>query len=96
MRKLAAVVLALAMGIPTSFASVHVMNTTKGVRLTILPVMGATKEEEPTPKGRVRVSPVAVNKATPSRQIAHGAKDVKTRQTSTRHKSPKPSARNKG
>ncbi|VVM05233.1 hypothetical protein [Methylacidimicrobium tartarophylax] len=96
MRKLAAAALAFLIVIPASFASAHVMNTTKGVRLTILPVMGAKREEEPIPKGKVRVSPVAVNKATPSRQIAHGAKDTKTRQTSVRHKSPKPSARNKG
>jgi hypothetical protein len=96
MKKLAAVALVLAIGIPASFASVQVMKTTKGVRLTILPVMGATREEEPTPKGKVRVSPVAVNKATPSLHIAHGAKDAKTRQTSARHKSPKPSAPNKG
>ncbi|WP_018291403.1 hypothetical protein [Verrucomicrobium sp. 3C] len=96
MKKPIAVALAFAIGLPAAFASVHVMNTTKGVRLTILPVMGATPEEEPAPKGRVRVAPVAVNKATPAAQIAHGAKDVKTRQTSTRHKSTKPSARNKG
>lgn len=96
MRKLAAIALAFAIGFPAALASVQVMNTTKGVRLTILPVMGATREEPPAPTGKVRVAPVAVNKATPGREVAQGAKRAKTRQTSTRHKSPKPSAPNKG
>ncbi len=97
MRKwMMAFVLAFAIGIPSSFPSASVMNTTKGLRLTILPVMGATKEEVSPPSGKVRVEPVAVNKATPSGQVAHGAKGAKTRQTSTKHKAVKPSAQSKG
>lgn len=88
--------LVFAIGLSSSFASVSVMNTTKGMRLTILPVMGATREEAPVPNGKVRVEPVAVNKANPSRQVAHGGKDAKARQKSVRHKTATPSARNKG
>ncbi len=88
--------LAFAIGLPSAFADVSVMNTTKGLRLTILPVMGATREEAPAPKGKVRVEPVAVHKAIPGQPVAHGAKNSKTRQASTRHKAAKPSGRNKG
>lgn len=97
MRKwMTAVALAFAIALPGAFGEVSVMNTTKGMRLTILPVMGATREEAPVPTGKVRVQPIAVNKAAPSREVAHGAKGAKTRQASARHKPAKPSARNKG
>ncbi|QSR84582.1 hypothetical protein [Methylacidimicrobium sp. B4] len=97
MRKLVtALALALAIGLPGAVAEVSVMNTTKGMRLTILPVMGATREEAPAPKGKVRVESVAVHKAIPGKPVAHGAKGSKTRQTSTRSKAAKPSGRNKG
>lgn len=99
-RRVTALGLALAIGFPAAFADVSVMNTTKGLRLTILPVMGATREEnregKPAPTGKVRVAPVAVNKAVPGRQVAHAAKRSKARQVSAPHKAPKPSARNKG
>ncbi|CAB4243026.1 exported protein of unknown function [Methylacidimicrobium sp. AP8] len=95
-RQLMALGLALAIGFPAAFAEVSVMNTTKGLRLTILPVMGATREEKPAPTGRVRVAPVAVNKAVSGRQVAHGAKRSKTRQVSAPRKPPKPNVRNKG
>lgn len=93
---IAALALAFAIGLPASYASASVMNTTKGMRLTILPVMGAGKEEAPPPNGKVRVEPVAVNKATGSGQVAHGAKGAKTRQAAAKHKAAKPNARNKG
>ncbi|MGD9895854.1 MAG: hypothetical protein AB7T14_02075 [Candidatus Methylacidiphilaceae bacterium] len=93
---LTTVAMLVAMGFSACFASAAVMNTTKGMRLTILPVMGATKEEEPAPKGKVRVAPVAVNKATSTREVAQGSKGTKARHTSNRHKAVKPSAQNKG